>query len=430
MDQKIPPISPETVTRVVLDNGIVVIVKENHSNASVSIRGRLRAGGMYDSQRGAGLAQFTASALSRGTDKYTFQKLNDTFDSAGMSFGAGAGTESAGIHGKALVEDFDLILTVAQEMLIHPSFPGREVDKLRGQLVTHLREAKQDTRWVASEKFHKLCYPPSHPYHQMADGTEASVGRLSRDKLENFHSRYYRPEGTIFVVVGDVAAGVAVEKIRRRFSDWKGKGKPPDFRIPLTTPRVGSIREDAVVPGKTQSEIILGYPGIARNDQDYYALRTADLVFGQMGLYGRLGEVIRDRLGLAYYVYSSIDAGIGAGPWTVNAGVNPKNVERALDGIKSELERLRDQGIDQNELTHAQDYLTGIMALRLETNDGVASTLLDIEFYGLGFDYITRYPGIIRGLTVDGIRSALVKHTHLDSMIIVTAGPPGSTTNS
>jgi zinc protease len=418
------PITPENVTRVVLENGIVVLVKENHANASVSLRGRLRAGAMYETDRTAGLAQFTAAALNRGTGKYTFRRLNTTFDRVGMTLGAGAGTESASLYGKSLAEDFDLLLTMAFEMLLRPTFPEREVNKLRGQLTTHLREAKQDTRWVAAEKFHQLCYPPEHPFHRLPDGTEETVKRLSEQKLHKFHSRFYRPEGVIVVVVGDISPQEAVEKIRGRFSEWKGRGSAPGFEIPTGPPRRGPVREDSVVPGKMQSDIIMGYPGIARNDPDYYALRTADLVFGQMGLFGRLGEVIRDRQGLAYYVYSGFDAGIGAGPWTVSAGVNPKNVERALEGIKAEIERLRAFGVEPDELQHAQDYLTGLMALRLETNEGVASTLLDIEFFGLGLDYIERYPGIIRSLTVDELRTAVVKHTHLESAVTVTAGPP------
>jgi zinc protease len=417
------PITAENITRVVLENGIVVLVKENHANASVSLRGRVRAGAMYETDRTGGLAHFTAAALNRGTRRYTFQALNATFDRVGMSFGVGAGTESAGWHGKALSEDFDLLMTVAGQMLLHPTFPEREVLKLRGQMLTHLREAKQDTRWVAAEKFHSLCYPPGHPFHRLADGTEESVKRLTEKRLDKFHQTYYRPEGVVFVIVGDIKAADAVESIERRFSSWKGIGRAPAYGISSSPPRADAVREDLVVPGKTQSDLIIGYPGITRSDPEYYALRTGDLIFGQIGLFGRLGQIIRDKLGLAYYVYSGFDAGIGAGPWTVSAGVNPKNVERAIDGIKSEIGRLRAQGVDEDELKHAQDYLTGLMSLRLETNDGVASMLLDIESFGLGLDFVERYPGIIRGLTVDQVRAAVAKYARLETAITVTAGP-------
>jgi zinc protease len=419
-----PPITQENVARIVLDNGIVVLVKENHTNASVSLRGRLRAGAMYDADKTAGQAQFTAAALNRGTRKFTFQKLNATLDRVGMTFGVGAGTESATFYGKALVEDFDLLLTVAEQMLLHPTFPEDQVRKLRGQLVTHLREAKQDTGWVAAKEFHALCYRPGHPYHRLPDGSEETVRRLTDKGLDKFHGRFYRPEGLISVVVGDVAANEVAAKLNQHFGKWKGNGIAPTFEIPPSPPRVAPVRQDFVLPGKIQTDIVIGYPGIARDDQDFYALRTADLIFGQMGLMGRLGEVLRDRMGLAYYVYSGFNAGVGAGPWTVSAGVNPKNVDRAIAGIISELERLRATGVTQDELKQAQDFLTGMMALRLETNDGVASTLLDIEFFGLGLDYVERFPGIIRGLTLDEILAAVVEHAQLEAAVTVTAGPP------
>ncbi|MGE5141093.1 MAG: M16 family metallopeptidase [Rudaea sp.] len=418
------PISPENITRVVLPNGISILVKENHANPSISVRGRLRAGAMYDSDKTAGLAQFTAAALNRGTDKYSFQKLNEVLDRSGMSLGAGAGVDYAGFYAKCLAEDLDLCLGLLEQILLHPTFPEREVEKLRGQLVTGLREAKQDTRWVASEHFHKLCYPLGHPYHRMDDGTEETVKRLKRANLERFHSRFFRPEGAMFVVVGDVQADEVVNRIQKRFGKWKGSGYPPPFEIPPVSPREAPARASFALPGKIQSDVIIGNPGIARSDPDFYALRMADLIFGQLGLYGRLGEEIRDRLGLAYYVYSSLSAGLGAGPWTVSAGVNPKNVDRAVEGILAEVERLRVQGVTEDELEHGQSFLTGSLALRLETNDGVASTLADIEFYRLGLDYIERYPDIIRSQTLEQIRAAVERHTHPATAVTVIAGPP------
>ncbi len=419
------PISPENITRVVLGNGVVVLVKENHANPSVSFRGRLRAGAMYETDQTAGLAQFTGAALNRGTKKYTFQKLNETLDRVGMSLGAGAGVDYLGFSGKCLKEDLDLWLGVAAEVLLRPTFPRREVDKLRGQFVTSLRRARQDTRWVASQHFHNLCYPPGHPYHRMEDGTEETLQKLHTSDLEKFHARYYRPEGALLVVVGDVRAQDIVGKIKKRLN-WKAKGKPPAFEIPPVPPRTAAVRKDIDLPGKVQSDIIIGNPGIARSDPDFYALRAADLIFGQLGLYGRLGEVIRDKLGLAYYVYSSLNAGVGAGPWTISAGVNPRSVDQAIDGIRSEVERLRSEGITEDELAHGKDFLTGSLALRLETNEGVAATLADIEFYGLGLDYIERYPGIIRGLTVDEVRAAVDRHAHPATAVTVVAGPNGN----
>lgn len=417
------PITPENVTRAELKNGIVVLVKENHTNASISLRGRLRAGALYETDATAGLAVFTAAALQRGTRKYSFQKLNELYDRAGMSLSVSAGTDYAGFGGKSLTEDFPALLGIAEQVLRNPTLPEKEVEKLRGQLVTGLREAQDDTRYVAWTRFQALSFPPGHPYHRASDGTEATVKKLTRARLADFHAKYYRPDGAIFTVVGDIEAQRAIDLISERFGDWRGR-RGVAFDIPDVPPHQRAIREDLTLEGKMQADVILGYPGIRRNDPDFYSLRTADLIFGQLGLSGRLGENVRDKLGLCYYVYSSLNAGIGAGAWLIGTGVNPRNVEPAIQAIGDEIRRLRDTGVTAPELTHAQDFLTGSLALRLETNDGVAGTLTDMELYGLGMDYIVRYESLFRAVTQEQILDVVGRYARLEDAVIVTAGPP------
>ena len=155
------PITPESVKRIVLDNGLTVLLKDNPNNPSVTLRGRLRAGGLYDTDKTSGLAHFAVASLQRGTRKRTFQKLNDELDRLGMSFGIGAGMETIGFHGKSLVEDFDKLLDLAVDVLLHPTFPKAEVEKLRHEIVTDLHEADEDTQHVAYREFRKMCYPAS-----------------------------------------------------------------------------------------------------------------------------------------------------------------------------------------------------------------------------------------------------------------------------
>lgn len=416
------PITPENVTRAELSNGITVLVKENHTNASISLRGRLRAGGMYESDATAGLASFTASALQRGTKKYTFRKLNELYDNAGMSFGISAGTETASFSGKALTEDFEALLEIAEQVVLHPTFPSTEIEKLRGQMITGLREAQDDTRYRAWTKFEELAFPPGHPYHRTSDGTEATVKKLTRAKLAEFHAKIFRPEGAIFVLVGDIEAQKAIDLVAKHFGSWKGKKNLP-FVIPDAPFAARAVRRDLVLEGKIQSDVVLGYPGIKRSDRAFYALRTADLIFGQLGLSGRLGQIVRDQMGLCYYVYSTLNAGIGAGAWMIGTGVNPRNVDAAIEAIGDEIRRLRSEGVTEDELAHAQDFLTGSLALRLETNDGVAATLADMELYDLGMDYIVRYADIFRSVTRQQIFEAVGTYARLEEAVIVTAGP-------
>lgn len=418
------PITPETVTRVVLDNGIILLIKDNPNNASITLRGRLRAGGLYDTERTLGLAHFATAALMRGTRKRTFRKLNTELDRFGMSFGIGAGMETIGFNGKSLVEDFDRLLDTASDVLLHPVFPREETNKLRNEILTDLKEAEQDTQHVAYREFRALCYPPSHPYHRLSEGKVETLKRLTPDKLRDFHTRYFRPDVTTIVIVGDIRPEQAVQKIERVFGKWKRDGKVPEHFIPNAPKLVKQAEKKSALPGKSQVDIALGYPALRRVDPDFYALALGDLIFGRLGLYGRLGQNVREKQGLAYYVYSSIEANIGAGPWVVYAGVNPKNVERAVDSIVTEIEHFRSEPVTKNELDEAKDFLTGSLALRLETNDGVASALGDIELYNLGLDYLQRYPNIVRSISAEQILAVALKYAQVENYALSIAGPP------
>lgn len=417
------PITPETVTRTVLPNGLTILVKENHTNASITLRGRLRAGGLYDTDQTSGLAHLAVAALQRGTRKRTFQKLNAELDRHGLSFGIGAGMETVGISGKSLVEDFDRLLDIVADVLMHPTFPRREVEKLRADILADLKEADDDTQHVSYREFRALCYPPSHPYHRLSDGRVETVKRLSLKLLMDFHARYFRPDVLTLVIVGDVTAEHAIEKIEKKLGSWKGKGEPAPYAIP-EAPRLKQIvKKVTPLAGKMQADIVLGYPGVRRNDPDFYALSLGDLIFGRLGLYGRLGANVRDQQGLAYYVYSGVEANVGAGPWVVHAGVNPQNVDRAIEGIIAEIKRLRTEPVTQDELSEAKDFVTGSLALRLETNDGVAAILSDIELFGLGLDYLQRYPSIIRSITAEDILAVAQKYAQIENYALAIAGP-------
>ena len=417
------PITPENITRTILPNGLTILVKDNPNNASITMRGRIRAGGLYDTDKTSGLAHLTSAALQRGTRKRTFQKLNDELDRKGMLFGIGADTEAIRFGGKALTEDFDHLLDIAAETILHPTFPKVEVEKLRKEMLADLIEADEDTQHVSYREFRALCYPASHPYHRLSDGRANTVKGLTLKMMADFHARYFRPDLATIVIVGDIRAPQAIEMIERKLGAWKAKGQPDSYAIPSAPMLKQIARKVSPIAGKFQTDIVLGNPGLSRSDPDFYALNIGDLIFGRLGLYGRLGANVRDRQGLAYYVYSGVEANVGAGPWAVHAGVNPKNIDRAIDGILVEFKRLRSEPVSPDELAEAQDFLTGSLALRLETNEGVAATLADIEMFNLGLDYLQRYSGIIRSVTSEQILAVAQKHAHVENYALSIAGP-------
>jgi zinc protease len=152
-------------------------------------------------------------------------------------------------------------------------------------------------------------------------------------------------------------------------------------------------------------------------------VRVANTILGRFGMMGRLGEKVREEQGLAYYVYSSQDAGSMTGLWYAAAGVNPTNVEQAITSIQEEFARLAEERVNEEELADTQAYLTGVLPLQLETNDGVASTLLNIEWHGLGLDYLHRYNDLVYNVTAEDVQRVAQSYLRPDIYALSIAGP-------
>lgn len=414
--------------RRVLPNGIVILGNERPESAAVVLRARLRAGSLYDTVATEGLARLTAVMLQRGTAHHTFTELNAITDALGASIGSEPSRLIVDLRVRCLVEDFAQLTSLLADVIRRPTFPQEELDKVRGQTITGIIQGDQDTRTVAERSFRKLAYPADHPYSRSTIGTKESVESIDREALVAFHQAYYRPDLLSFSVVGGVSFDDAVATIDSLFGDWGVEGLAPPFIIPPVALPTAPQRQEATLPGKSQSDITIGHPAIPRSNPDYYALELANLILGRFGLGGRLGKSVRETQGLAYSTGSSLEGGMGPGAWAARAGVSPTNVERAIESIIVEVERIRSEPVTEEELADAQDYLTGSLPLGLESQDGVARSALDIEFYGLGLDYLDRYPAIIRALTREQIQAAAQQYLHPDRAVISVAGPPKTTT--
>ena len=409
--------------RTVLPNGIVVLGSERPEAGSVVLRARLKAGSIFDDAAAEGLARLTAIMLQRGTARHSFVELNELTDSLGASIGAEPGQLAVDLRVRCLVEDFAEMAGLLADVIRRPTFPASELEKVRGQTLTAIMQGDQDTRTVAERGLRKLAYPADHPYSRSATGTKESVPTLDRDSLVAFHAKHYRPDVLSFAVVGGVPFDEAVRVIEEQFGDWHAEGEASPIAIPPAAPPEATRREEFTLAGKSQSDISAGHPALPRSHPDYYALDVANFILGRFGLSGRLGQRIREEQGLAYSTSSSLNGGMGPGMWAARAGVNPANVDKAIESMIVELRRLQAEPVSEDELLDAQDFLTGSLPLALESQDGVARAALDIELYDLGLDYLDRYPGIIRALTREELQEAAKRHLFPDRLAITVAGP-------
>ncbi len=413
---------PEDITRVELKNGLTILARPNDNSLSVSVGGYLAAGSLFDPDDKLGLADFTASALMRGTAKRDFQTIYDTLESVGASLGFNGGTHTTGFGGKALAEDLPLLLNLLAEALREPTFPGQQIMRLRAQLLTDLAIRAQDTREMASLAFDQIVYP-DHPYSRPEDGYPETVQNIAREDLVAFHQRHYGPRGMVIAIVGAVSPQEAVAGAQEVFGDWENPLQPDPPELPPVAPLKEEVTQKVDIPGKIQADIVLGAAGPPRKSPDYLAAALGNNILGQFGMMGRIGEVVREQAGLAYYAYSSMSGGLGPGPWSVLAGVNPANIEQAIELIKAEIRRFVTEPVSAEELSDSQSSQIGRLPLALESNAGVASALLNLERYELGLDYYHRYAGLLRSVTVEDILCTAQRYLHPDRLAIAIAGP-------
>ncbi len=410
--------------RAELPNGIVVLGQPRPADPTVVVRVRLEAGAVSDPVDRGGLAAFTARMLPRGTARGSFEEFNQATDALGATVGVEAGRHFAEVAIRCLREDLPALLDLATDLLRRPTFPGEEIEKVRNQLLTAIREQDNETRAMADLALRRLVYPPSHPYARRPTGEAASIEAIGRDELVAFHAAHYGPQVMTVAVVGGIEnVGEVVDLLAARFGDWDAQASPP-AAVAMPAPPGETVRTTTSIPGKSQADLAVGFPTLPRSDPAYYPLEMANLILGRLGLMGRLGASVRDAQGLAYYVFSVLEPGRHGSLWVSRAGIDPSNVDRALASVVAEVRRLRDEPVTGEELDDAKSYMTGILPLALEANDGVAATLLNIEYYDLGLDYLDRYPGIINALSRDDLLAAVRSHLDPQRLAIGVAGPP------
>ena len=404
-------------------NGITFLARENFASPSVVISGYLKVGALLEETAMAGLASMTAASLMRGTRERKFSEIYDSIESIGARLNFSAGKHSISFSAKSLAEDLGTVLDLLHEVLLAPSFPKAQVDRLRAEKLTALAIRDQETSSRADLAFSELVYR-GHPYATPTEGNRGTVADLTAANVRTFHRKHFQPDGMVICVVGGVKATRAAKAVSSRFASWKANGKIPDLSVPGIKPPSGIERAHVDLEGKSQTDLVMGIAGPPRSDPDFVSAALANNILGRFGMYGRIGDVVREEAGLAYYAYSTLAGGMGPGPWQVMAGVNPANLEQVIKLVRGELSKIASQPPDQDELEDNQANFIGRLPLQLESNEGVAGAIVNAERHSLGMDYYQKYPSLVANVTRDEIQHVAQRFIDPNNLAIASAGPP------
>ncbi len=409
-------------SRLVLDNGVVLIAKHTRTMPAVSIDVAVRAGSLCDTAEAAGATWLLSRVADRGTASRSAAEIAEALDRRGISLTVGVTRHLVSLTCTCLSDDFEAVVELLADILMHPSFPDEEIATRKGEIVTAIRQDEDNTAVRATETLMALLYPGGHPYGRRTKGSIDTVERLTRDHLVALHRERFRPAEIAAAIVGDVAVERAGEAVARALGGWR-QPRPEPIPLPPAVPATERRRVVISMMNKAQADIAYGFVTIRRTDPAYHAVLLMNNVFGQYALGGRLGERIREREGMAYYVGSSVDPSVAEGPLVVRAGVGSTNVDRAVQSIDEEVDRLAREGITQGELDDSRRYLIGAMPRALETNAAIAAFLQTAEFFDLGLDYDLRMPDFLRAVTLDEVNAAARRAVDSTRATIVVAGP-------
>ena len=413
---------PGDIYREVLPNGITVLARSNFNSPSVVVTGFFEAGALFDPDEKLGLAEYTALALMRGTRSRSFDEIYNALESVGAGLGFNTGVHKSGFNGRSLAEDLPLLFNLLCEALTSPVFPKAEMEKLRAQLLTGLAIRAEDTSDMASMVFDNILFK-GHPYSRPEDGFPETIKKIKREDLVKFHREHYGPRGMVMAIVGGVKPEDAVKQVKRALGGWQVKGQEETPALPPLKPLKKTVSKHHRIRGKSQSDLIIGTNGPMRRDPEFMSASIGNNILGQFGMMGRIGDVVREKSGLAYYAYSSLSAGLGPGSWEVSAGVNPQNLKKATGLILDELKRFVQEGVTADELTDTKANFIGRLPLSLESNGGVANALLNIERHQLGLEYYHRYQNLVNEVTAEDVLTTARKFIDSDRLVIASAGP-------
>lgn len=410
--------------RVELPNGLVLLLSENHSIPSVSINAIVKTGSRFEPDEKAGLASIAGALLDSGTTTRTSKEIAETIEASGGQLGTFGDYQSSGVVVTLLSKDLDLGLDVASDLLINPAFPEDKVHQHIDRRVAQIKARLDVPRTQASDTFNEIVFKGS-PQHHPTIGYEETVKTLTRSDVDAYFRRYLVPDNTMLAIVGDIDKSELRRKVEAAFGKWERAAKFETPQVPQPRRQTSPIEKFVAAP-KEQVNIIIGHLGIARKNPDYYRLLVMDTILGSSpGFTSRIPRILRDEQGLAYSTFSNItsSAGLDPGRFIAYIGTAPENLTRAIAGLRGEIARIVGEPVTGEELETAKSYLTGSFVLRFQKNSQIAEFLLEAEVYGLGFEYLEKYPDLIRAVTVEDVSRVARTYIDPENVTTVVVGP-------
>jgi zinc protease len=407
-----------------LGNGLQVVVAPVRKLPIASVIVMIDAGAVCDPAGREGVAHLTAELLLEGTTQRDGLALADGFEKLGASVEVATDWDGAIISLSAMNSRLGEAMSLLGEVVRAPAFADREVERLRAERLAERLQLRAEPRGLADEMFSRVLYESRSRFALPESGTETSVSAITRADIRKFYESRYQPGTVTVIIAGDVAQDEGVRLVESAFGDWRGTAVSA-----VETNLVPARKSRAVhVIGKQdakQTELRLGGLYLPRRHPDYHPSVVMNAVLG--GLFSsRINLNLRERHGYTYGAFSAIEWRRQTGPFVVSSAVQSESTAPAAREALGELERFRDDIIDNDELTLATDYLVGVFPIRFETTAAIAGALASLVRYELPQDFYDTYRDHVRAVTPKDVQRVARQHLDLGALQLLAVGDPDS----
>jgi len=418
---KTPELRVPAWTKSTLANGAELLVSEKHDLPLISFSLTFLGGAdQFEPAGKQSVASLTAALLSEGTKTRDAEALSNALQLLGTSVNASVSGESGSISFRSTTAKFPATLDILADILVNPTFPENGLERLRGQRLVQLTQARAQPGAIANRVFPRIVYGSDHPYGRVV--TEESLKAVTRADLVAFHKAYYQPGRALITVVGDTTAATVKPVIEKSLAAWTKGGERPSFTFPpVSAPKATTIFL-VDKPGAAQSTFAIGRPGPPRNTPDFYALQVMNTMLGGM-FQSRLNANIREEKGYSYGVTSSFGYGKGPGPFRTGGDIVTEKSDAALVEFMKELKGIiGGRPITDEELTTAKDALIQRLPGTFASVSSINSALTTLWVQNLPDDYYQQYAKRVAAITRDDVLRVAKQYVTVDNLAIVIVG--------
>lgn len=414
--------SPPEPERVVLDNGMVLYLLEDHELPLVTITATMRTGSWLDPADKIGLAAMTGAVMrTGGGGGLSAEQVDAELEQFAVDVGIGIGRQSGSASLDVLSKDVKRGLEIFAGLLRAPAFDPARVELARLQAIEGIRRRQDNPGSIVGREFAKMLYGADHP--SARESSLDSVKRITRDDLVAFHRNTIHPNGMILGVTGDFNKDEMVASLRKAFGEWK-KGMVSELKIPdvpeaeLSRPVVRFVGKDT-----SQTHLRVGHLSIKENDPDYVALAIANDILGGSSFRSRLFNDVRTKRGLAYSVGSRLNAGMhDQGVWLMRAETKLTSTQEVIERFVANIERMRAEPVTDAELAEAKEAYVNSFVFSFSSSSAIVSRLVELEYDGLPKDFLQQLRAKVVQLTKADVLAAAKKHLRPGQLKIVAVG--------